>query len=264
MEGWFQGLILYSEIQFFEKMKFPFKEYDAEGLQTLLSLSTAANFNEWMYDTIKPYCAGKILEIGSGIGNISSFFIDDRQHIVLSDIRKNYYDYLKKNFSKRDGYKDTILLDIVHPEFDSLYGSHFSQFDTVFALNVVEHIYDDRVAINNAGKLLKEGGNLIILVPAYPMLYNNLDKELGHYRRYTRRSMINLLSNKFKIIHSQYFNVFGMLGWYQSGRVLKNKTIPTSQLAFFNKLVPFCKIMDKMTLNKIGLSVLAVGSKVNA
>ena len=51
--------------------EFSFKEIDEEGMETLKAISEANKFNEWMYERIAPDCSGKILEIGSGIGNIS-------------------------------------------------------------------------------------------------------------------------------------------------------------------------------------------------
>ena len=57
--------------------KFTFKEVDHQGLETLKALAASNNFNRWIYDTIKPYTGGRILEIGSGIGNISQFFLQD-------------------------------------------------------------------------------------------------------------------------------------------------------------------------------------------
>ena len=59
------------------------KEIDLEGLETLSVIEKANKFNKWMYETIKPYSKGRILEIGCGIGNISEFFINDNFDIVL-------------------------------------------------------------------------------------------------------------------------------------------------------------------------------------
>ena len=61
-------------------------EIDHEGMETLAVVSEAQQLNRWMYKTIEPFCTGKILEIGSGIGNISSFFIHDNHEIYLSDL----------------------------------------------------------------------------------------------------------------------------------------------------------------------------------
>ncbi len=56
----------------------------------------------------------------------------------------------------------------------------------------MEHIENDHLAIHNCRKLLKKGGKLIILVPAFQSLYNGFDKELYHYRRYTKHTLNKL------------------------------------------------------------------------
>jgi hypothetical protein len=110
--------------------------------------------------------------------------------------------------------------------------------------------------------LLKTGGTLVILVPAYQFLYNKFDKELEHYRRYTKASLNSLFKKaNFKIIHNQYFNAIGILGWFVSGRLLGNNLIPEDQMKAYNTLVPIFRILDKLVLNIFGLSVITVGKK---
>ncbi|WP_415060765.1 class I SAM-dependent methyltransferase [Flavobacterium sp.] len=234
------------------------KEIDLEGMETLHVIEKANKFNRWMYETIKPFCKGKILEIGCGIGNISEFFIQDSQDIVLSDLRENYLEIVSKKFTN-----PTIKINLIDPEFDTKYDEIIGTFDTVFALNVIEHIEDDKQAIANCKKLLKKGGNLIILVPAYQFLFNNFDKELEHFRRYTRKKIETVIAeNHLEIVNSFYFNFIGIIGWFVSGSILKKKTIPENQMGLFNLLVPVFRWADKIILNKIGLSVICVSKKV--
>lgn len=234
------------------------KEIDLEGMETLHVIEKANKFNRWMYETIKPFCKGKILEIGCGIGNISEFFIQDSQDIVLSDLRENYLEIVSKKFTN-----PTIKINLIDPEFDTKYDEIIGTFDTVFALNVIEHIEDDKQAIANCKKLLKKGGSLIILVPAYQFLFNNFDKELEHFRRYTRKKIETVIAeNNLEIVNSFYFNFIGIIGWYVSGSILKKKTIPENQMGLFNLLVPVFRWADKIILNKIGLSVICVSKKV--
>jgi 2-polyprenyl-3-methyl-5-hydroxy-6-metoxy-1,4-benzoquinol methylase len=240
---------------------FAFKEIDREGLETLQAIAEADRFNEWMYKTILPYCKERILEVGSGIGNISTFFIRDGHQIMLSDIRENYCQFLRMQFGDKPNCAGVLQLDLVHPAFDQEYATHLSSFDTVFALNVVEHINDHELAVKNALKLLKEGGHLVILVPAYQQLYNRFDKELEHYRRYTRKTLLGLMSPHVEILHSQYFNCAGIPGWFFSGKILRKKTIPKGQMSLFNKLVPVFRLVDKLIANRAGLSVIAAGRK---
>ncbi|MDT8414101.1 MAG: class I SAM-dependent methyltransferase [Flavobacteriaceae bacterium] len=234
------------------------KEIDIEGHDTLDVISKADRFNRWMYDTISPYCQGKILEIGSGIGNISQFFIAENKPISLSDVRENYCSILSNKYSKNK----VIQLDLVDADFEIKYQTLLNSFDTVFALNVIEHIENDSLAIQNCKKLLKKNGRLIILVPAYAFLFNEFDKSLEHFRRYNKNSLNRLVvQNQLIPIKSFYFNCVGILGWFVSGNLLKNKTIPEGQMGLYNKLVPLIKLIDKIVLNKIGLSVITFSKK---
>jgi SAM-dependent methyltransferase len=240
---------------------FIYKSIDKEGRDTLETMASANQLNHWFYQTIAPYCKGHILEIGSGIGNISQFFIQNNQDIVLSDLRTDYLNTLTQRFPSYNPSK-FLTIDLVHPHFEVEYATLLNSFDTVFALNVVEHIEDDQLAIHNAYKLLKKNGHLIVLVPAYPSLYNRFDKELHHYRRYTQNSLNTLFFNaSFEIIHKKYFNFVGIFGWFVSGKLMNNALIPEGQLTFYNKLVPLFKIVDKCLFNSIGLSVITIGKK---
>jgi hypothetical protein len=108
---------------------------------------------------------------------------------------------------------------------------------------------------------LKPGGTLLILTPAYSILYSSLDKALGHYRRYTRSRLSSLLqANNLVPKKSFYFNVLGIVAWLY-GKVLRLKTIPATEMGLYNKVTPLAKFIDKIMLRKIGLSVLIVGEK---
>ncbi|WP_204346117.1 methyltransferase [Psychroserpens algicola] len=239
-----------------------FEEQDVVGESTLEVIAKADKFNRWMYQTIKPFCKGKVLEIGSGIGNISTFFMDDQFEIMLTDIRKGYCEKLEATFQQNPYFLGTEIMDLTDAEFDHKFAAHLGTYDTVFALNVVEHIYDDELALNNCKKLLKTGGQLIILVPSYQKLYNGFDKELGHYRRYTKSLLSEVFSkNAFQIIHKQYFNFIGIFGWYVTGSLMKKETIPGGQMKLYNTLVPIFKIIDKVIFNSAGLSTIVVGKK---
>ena len=232
------------------------------GKDTLKVISKANAFNEWMFETILPFTKGKILEIGSGLGNISQFFLEKKCDIFLTDLREEYCDFLQRKFTPENTLLGVDKIDLVHPEFDLIYKDLLEKFDTVFALNVIEHIENDNLAIGNCKKLLKKDGHLIILVPSYQELFNQFDTELGHYRRYTPKKLSKLfLNNHLKIIHRQYFNAMGIAGWYFSGTILSKKTIPSDQMRFYNKLVPVWKMLDQLVLNRIGLSSIVIGRK---
>lgn len=242
--------------------EFDFKPIDNEGMETLEVVADAKLFNSWMYKTILPYCHGNILEIGSGIGNISEQFLKENHRISLTDLRENYCQILRDKFAIYPSLELVHQMDIIDPDFDIKHSDKFETYDSIYALNIVEHVKDDDLAIANCKKLLKPGGNLVILVPAYQKLYNGFDRELEHYRRYTQKSLDKLfINNNLEIIHHQYYNFIGIFGWWFSGNILGKKTIPEGQMKLYNSLVPIFKIIDKIILNKAGLSVITVGKK---
>src|SRR5882757_2715033 len=199
------------------------EQVDKEGYETLNHLAAANSFNKWMLDTVRPFIKGRVLEAGSGIGNISELLLDMGNEVCLSDFSAPYRDVLREKFSARPNLCGILDLDLEDKLFDQKFAAKFGSFDTVIALNVIEHVKDDSTAIANCKKLLKTGGHLILLVPAYPLLYNRFDKELGHYRRYSKNEMQRMVSIHLSVVGSGYFNLAGIAGWFVSGTILRNK-----------------------------------------
>lgn len=238
--------------------EFTFKENDAEGLHTLEAVSEAVRFNRWMYEQVRPSMQGKVLEVGSGIGNISAFFIQEKADITLSDIRENYCKALHQQFPDHA----VLQMDLVDPGFQTKYAHLSSSFDGVFALNVVEHIEEDRLALENIRFLLKPGGKVLILVPAWPVLYNKIDEGLFHYRRYTKRTLNATLTGAGFITEKTWmFNALGIPAWVTGGLLFREKELKKGQMNAYDKLVALARVLDAITFHQLGLSVISVGRK---
>jgi len=231
------------------------------GLSTLLSLSEADRFNEWMFEAIRPYIAGKTLEIGSGIGNMSAILVRHQLSLYVSDHTEEYIGRLRNRFATTDRVKGILSIDLTEEHFDTVHAEIIGTFDTVFALNVIEHIEDDALAIRNCHRLLKPGGRVVILVPAWPSLYNQLDKGLDHYRRYSSTALRRLLSGPFNVTEMKYFNLAGIAGWWVTGTLLRRKVIGEGRAKLYNRLVPLFRLADRLSFHRMGLSLVAVGEK---
>src|SRR6185437_9630937 len=85
---------------------------DVTGLETLELFSHAKAFNRWMFDVIRPYCRGAVLEIGSGIGNISTLLLEQLDDVTLSDLRSEYCAILMDRFQRYPGMKGVVRLDL--------------------------------------------------------------------------------------------------------------------------------------------------------
>ena len=64
-----------------------------------------------------------------------------------------------------------------------------ASFDAVLALDVIEHIDDDRGAVARLARLVRPGGVLIVSVPALPEFFSEFDAVQGHRRRYLPPSL---------------------------------------------------------------------------
>jgi len=241
---------------------FQFKEHDAEGLETLQAIKDADAFNNWMYGQIAPFIESPVLEIGSGIGNISKCCLAEGHSLMMTDIRLEYIDFLKRGFSEKE--QQVLQLDLVDQNFDEKFEAYFGKFKTVFALNVIEHIEDDNLAIQNASKLLCAGGKLIILVPAHPLLYNKLDRNLFHFKRYGIGDLRKLMQiSPLKLESVKGFNSLGIAAWIYGGLISRKGVIAGGDMKFYNRLVPIAKWIDKIIFLKLGLSLIAVSRKVD-
>jgi 2-polyprenyl-3-methyl-5-hydroxy-6-metoxy-1,4-benzoquinol methylase len=237
----------------------PVSDLDSIGRKTLDLFADTDNFNRWMYEVVREHCSGKILEIGSGIGNISQYFINDKADIVLSDIRKEYLAHLKMRFPSIES---IIQLDLENVRHENKSPHSIGQFDTIIALNVIEHIERDDLAILNCYNLLKPGGYFVMLVPAFPKLYNKFDRDLSHYRRYTKSGLREILTeNHFDVIKISYFNFIGLIGWFLWGKLSSKHMLPEKPVHIYDKLVPLFKRVDYLFLNRVGLSLIAISRK---
>lgn len=88
--------------------------------------------------------------------------------------------------------------------------------DAVLSVDVLEHISDHTVALDEASRVLTPGGVLVLAVPAHEWLRTSRDDYLGHLRRYARRELEQLVQAAgFRIQHSTFFaipSMFGLLG----------------------------------------------------
>jgi SAM-dependent methyltransferase len=93
--------------------------------------------------------------------------------------------------------------------------------DTVILVNVLEHIEDDKWALRCIMRMLRSGGHLLIFVPAMQFLMSNLDRLLGHYRRYEKAELASKVGSAGgQILICKYFDFLGILPWFVFNRLL--------------------------------------------
>jgi len=217
--------------------------YTSAAESTLDALSFAPRFNQWMAETILPYVGQTVLEIGAGMGNMSRHLAPRRNAYIATDVREEYVDHLRNLFRHRPSVC-VRRLDATLPADIADVGR---RVDTVVCLNVLEHIEDDAAALRSIGTLLEPGGRLVLLVPNDPKAYGSIDREIGHYRRYTASRLHELLTGTgYRVEAILHFNRVSMPAWRFTGQIKKAKTLSRPALKMFDRLVWFWKSIDNM------------------
>lgn len=225
---------------------------DKFGELTLESMNQAQWYNQWTLNKFKKYIRGQILEVGCGIGNFTKQ-LTRYGKVWAVDINKNYLDKLKKISGVEVGFGDIEK------------GEYFftnKQFNTIICLNVLEHIEEDSQAIKNMYEVLNNDGDLILLVPSHPFLYGEIDKSIGHFRRYSKKEIVDKLqASGFVILKFRSLNLLGSLGWFISGRLLKNRIIGQSKIRLFNAVAPIFLRIEDLIPPPFGTSFLIIARK---
>jgi len=229
-----------------------------QGISTLEVLEEAKNYNQWIAGQIRSHVSSPALEIGAGTGNLSKHFITTKQ-LYITDTDQGLVDYLKKLFANVKAVR-IKKLDVTQVPSKQL----ISYFSTVYAINVLEHIEDDKQALKNIHTLLNKKGKLLLLVPAKQFAYTKLDKELGHFRRYEKKELIaKLTQTGFKVEKIYFFNIVGLLSWVVRDKVIrKNVHLKPDQIKLFDSIVPMLKIFESIIKVPVGISLIVVAKKI--
>lgn len=147
------------------------------------------------------------------------------------------------------------------------------RFDNLTMLDVLEHLEDDVAQIQENYRWLQERGRLVIVVPAFPLLYGIHDMNKKHFRRYKKKELIEKLEkNKFRVIEIRYWNAIGFLPYLISEKILKKEL--TTDLRSDSKKGKLKSAINKIlnswfkyVENKInfhfGLSIICVAEKID-
>jgi SAM-dependent methyltransferase len=193
-----------------------------------------------------------VLDFGAGIGTLADLYhrnVGTRPDCVeiASDLR---------GVVQRRGFVCYETLGEIRKRFDGIYTS-----------NVLEHIADDEEILKELSAHLKTGGTLAIYVPAGQFLFNDIDRAVGHYRRYGKVELLAKLTRAgFEVLEWRYVDSIGALSWLFVKLIgyKKSGTLGSDRsLRIFDKyLYPVSRIIDRLGVRYVvGKNLLVTAKK---
>ena len=215
----------------------------------------ANNWKAYYHHLLGPYLRGDVLEVGAGAGattralcdgSQTSWFALEPDPALAAQIEAEHRSRpFPICFGVLTGTLEDLPVDRV--------------FDTILYIDVLEHIEDDRGELLRASRHLRPRGRLIVLAPACPSLYSRFDAHIGHFRRYSKRSLARIAPSQLESESLFYIDSVGMLA-SAANRLLLRASLPTErQLRFWDSvLVPLSRLLDPIIRFRIGKTVVGV------
>jgi SAM-dependent methyltransferase len=211
----------------------------------------AVRWKRYFARHIAPYIRGEVLEAGAGIGgNLKVFAQFEFQRWTCLEPDRTLLEQLSKSLP------DRVRFEPIPGTLDDLPGR---RFDTILYLDVLEHIEDDRAELDRAAAHLNTGGCVIVLAPAHPFLFTPFDAAIGHFRRYTKTSLLAAATPKLRIERLIYLDSVGLAASLANRLFLKSSMPSYSQIQAWDRMmVPVSRVLDPLLGYHVGKSVLGI------
>ena len=219
----------------------------------------AEHWKRYFRSAIADRLVGDVLEVGAGIGETARHLLDGRQRSWLCLEPDERLGTRLRAWAEAGDVAPLPTVQIgTTADLDPR-----SRFDTILYIDVLEHIEDDRAEMARAAELLAPRGALIVLSPAFQQLFSDFDRSVGHFRRYTRASLAEVMPPSVRQVRLRYLDSVGFLASL-SNRALLRQALPTRrQIALWDRvMIPASRVLDPLLARSFGRSVLAVYERI--
>jgi SAM-dependent methyltransferase len=222
----------------------------------LEAMTHGRNYYRSILERFRPWTGSKVVEVGAGIGTFSSHLLslEEIEELIAVEPGIDNFPRLRQRLGG-DARAETVHAYIEQiPSLDS---------DSVVAVNVLEHVEDDAGFLRNAWRITRDGGHLLLYVPALPRLFGTLDVALGHHRRYTKDSLTRVIESAGWQVHRMsYMNLPGVLAWFLFARILKKTSVSDMEVGIYDRLViPLTSRVEKFWSPPAGQNLIAIATK---
>jgi 2-polyprenyl-3-methyl-5-hydroxy-6-metoxy-1,4-benzoquinol methylase len=232
------------------------KDFQYSGSE-LDALAEAKNYYAWVMKQFDPFLGPTVIEAGAGIGTFSDFLISSPKvkKLIAIEPATNTFPHLEERF--REDERVETRKGYLTDHYKTL------SANAVVAVNVLEHVEDHQEFLTEAHAAVVPGGALLLFVPALPGIYGSLDKAFEHHRRYTRRTLREVIEKAgWKPRRISYMNMPGIAAWFMAGRVMKKTNIAPSETKAYDRLVvPILSKVESLIEAPIGSNLVAIATR---
>ena len=231
-------------------------EYAANDLEIV---EEARRYSDHVFSLFQPFIGRRVLEVGAGIGTMSRKLVRAADLVIGVEPNANCFARLESAMRSEPKFR----MEPRHLEECDPGGLQQQQLDTVYCVNVLEHIEDDVAALKMFKDVIVPGGHVLIYVPAFQSAYGPLDAELGHHRRYSKRTLAAAFEKAgVELLRLRYANPVGLIGWMFNSHVVKARHHSLKQVRLFERIVaPWAFPLERLIPPPFGSSLMAVGVK---
>ena len=232
---------------------------DRYAVDDLEIMQEARRYAGHVFDLFRRHVGRRVLEVGCGISTMSRRLIEVAETVVAIEPNPACAAIARRALGDHPRFE----LRVCHLEECDRTELASHRFDTVFCVNVLEHIEDDVAALRTFRDVVVPGGRVLIFVPAVQAVYGPLDAALGHHRRYSKRSLAQAFRDAgLGLVTLRYTNPIGLLGWMFGSYVTRSTQHSSAQIRLFETLVaPWALPLERAIAPPIGLSLVAVGKR---
>lgn len=223
--------------------------------------AAATNWKRYFGKVLQPYIAGRVLDVGAGIGSNIPYLYNERVVEWTS---------LEPDPKLASTIEATIAAGALPRGCRVAVGTLAesdpgTRYDTVLYIDVLEHIDDDAAELAAAAQHLAPDGNLIVLAPAHQFLFSALDEAVGHHRRYNARSLTALEPPGCRLHTCLMLDAAGFFASLANAALLQASIPSERQIRVWDGcLVPISRVLDRCTGHRFGKTVVAVWSRTAA
>lgn len=221
----------------------------------LVLFSEALHWKNYWSQRLRAYIRGDALEVGAGIGSNTRFMrhFTSGRWVCLEPDAEMSLQLEKRIRSERKLQRVESVCGTVR----SL--ALEAQFETILYIDVLEHVEDDADELRMAAARLRPGGRIIVLSPAHQFLFTPFDAEIGHFRRYSRRSLRKISPPNLDLEALFYLDACG-IALSTANRLLLRQSMPTrAQIGVWDKwVIPVSRVLDPILGYSLGKSIVGV------